>query len=256
MYSDIPAPNVATGIAHYECELPPNLDAPSVMYLQLLVPGTRSKVLGQEDERGGWAIPTPSGQFVSNFVNNPYGNYYDAGMVRHMPIVTNQATFNTHFANRPKGGGPIVPNNPDQDEGIGYDFDPIPVNSGQAAGGAAAALIDDNYKISNVGAIDKSSLIHYGRLTPEGHGIEGARRNPRATEGFQGLTDREAGFKTGLYRQDPVFTASLVEPNWIFTSTENATMQTFDVRLMWGDTSQTVNSISPNPMQFSIVASP
>ena len=48
----------------------------------------------------------------------------------------------------------------------------------------------------------------------------------------------------------------MIQPNFIYTSTENATMQTFDVRLMWGDTSETVESISPNPVQFSIIASP
>ena len=76
----------------------------------------------------------------------------------------------------------------------------------------------------------------------------------RAEDTQQGL--QGAGFGTGPFRRSAVFTVSLIEPNFIFTSTENATMQTFDVRLMWGDTSEEVRGIAGNPVQFSIIASP
>ena len=66
----------------------------------------------------------------------------------------------------------------------------------------------------------------------------------------------QGGFGIGPHRQPSVFTVSLIRPNFIYTSVENATMQTFDVRLMYGDTSETVQGTSGNPVQFSLIASP
>ena len=52
------APLAFSGLARYTGAVQPNLDPPSFMYLQMTVPGTRSKILGMSDERGGWAVPT------------------------------------------------------------------------------------------------------------------------------------------------------------------------------------------------------
>ena len=60
----------------------------------------------------------------------------------------------------------------------------------------------------------------------------------------------------GLVRQPAVFTTTLIEPNWVYTSTENATMQTFDVQLLYGDTSEKVENAAGHPVQFTIIASP
>ena len=65
-----------------------------------------------------------------------------------------------------------------------------------------------------------------------------------------------AGFGTGPNRHSSVFTVSMIEPNFVYTSTENVTIQTFHLRLLWGDTSEVVEGESPNPVQFSLVASP
>ncbi len=62
-------------------------------------------------------------------------------------------------------------------------------------------------------------------------------------------------FGIGAYRQSSVFTTSMIEPNWIYTSTENATLQTFDVKLMWGDTSEPVDAVTAQPVQFTVIAS-
>ena len=62
-------------------------------------------------------------------------------------------------------------------------------------------------------------------------------------------------FGIGAYRQSSVFITFMIEPNWIYTSTENATLQTFDVKLMWGDTSEPVDSVTAQPVQFTVIAS-
>ena len=52
-----------TDIIRFTGAVTPNLNPPSFMYLQMTVPGTRSKILGMEDERGGWAVPTPPNEY-------------------------------------------------------------------------------------------------------------------------------------------------------------------------------------------------
>ena len=66
----------------------------------------------------------------------------------------------------------------------------------------------------------------------------------------------DPGFGCGLYRQAQVFTASMITPNWIYTSTSDSTIQTFDIQILWGDTSEEVDASVGNPVQFSIIASP
>ena len=48
----------------------------------------------------------------------------------------------------------------------------------------------------------------------------------------------------------------MVEPNWIWTTVEDSTVQTLDVQLAWGDTSEAVDVQAGNPVQFSIIVSP
>jgi len=49
---------------------------------------------------------------------------------------------------------------------------------------------------------------------------------------------------------------SMIEPNWIWCTVEDSTVQTLDVQLAWGDTSESVANEAGNPVQFSIIASP
>ena len=86
-----------SGLVRWTAATQPNLDPPSFMYLQMTVPGTRSKILGMSDERGGWAVPTAPNQYISNYVNFPTGLNYHFMMVRSMPFVTNVATYNAQI---------------------------------------------------------------------------------------------------------------------------------------------------------------
>ena len=273
-----------TGVWTITAPLQPNLSPPSMMYLQLTVPGTRSKILGQSDERGGWAIPTPSNQFVSTYLNYPLGPHpYHRRMVRKKPVVRSNLTFNFHMRQRGLGANR---------NGNGYNMDPFPVGySANAvgvvtrmwpkpfaqanappvygwAGGAAmpAALLADsvvantndvpnmrNWNVDN-NAMPYSPLIGFGEETSN-------KKPMKRLSGYYGgttnsMTGVNSGFGCSKTRNNPFFTVSLIEPNFIFTTTENTTMQTFDMRLMWGDTSETVDGLSGYPCQFSIIASP
>ena len=73
---------------------------------------------------------------------------------------------------------------------------------------------------------------------------------------YPGLKSPQQALGVGLMRQSSVFTTTLIEPNWVYTSTENATMQTFDVQLLYGDTSEKVENVAGHPVQFTIIASP
>ena len=55
--------------------------------------------------------------------------------------------------------------------------------------------------------------------------------------------------------ESPTFTVSMIDPNWIYTNVPNSTLQTIDVQLMWGDTSENVTDIGPYPVQFTVIAS-
>ena len=50
--------------------------------------------------------------------------------------------------------------------------------------------------------------------------------------------------------------SSMIDPNWVFTSVENSTMQTFDCELLFGDTSHEIQNITAQPFQISLIASP
>ena len=174
--------------------------------------------------------------------------------VRTMPIVTDLATYNTNFATIQPNVAPAQPES--QKGGIGFNYDPIPLNprANPPAGHGGNVKNRDNYCARAgimQGGVPKtlSGMVHIGFKGK--NPMQRFHRHDKVQAGNQG-----SGFGTGPYRRSAVFTVSLIEPNFIFTSTENATMQTFDVRLMWGDTSEEVRGIAGNPVQFSIIASP
>ena len=103
----------------------------------------------------------------------------------------------------------------------------------------------DNYNVT--GAANLSNIVKFeNNVLPM----------PRFPYADDSQGDLNEGFGAGPFKRSAVFTVSLIEPNFIFTTMENATLQTFDVQLMWGDTSEKVRGISGNPVQFSIIASP
>ena len=231
-------PGGATGLVECEMSLQPNLDPPSVLYLQLSVPGTRSKILGQSAERGGWAIPTDSSAYVSKYMNLPNMEKYHPLMVRQMPALTAD-NFNIIWA---PGSG-----EGENDAGLagsGYNFDPYPLGNKYDG-------IDQVDNFSLTGG-NKSRMIIFGGT--QGNPEAKCRKFPRSMSEEGGGPDKSFG--CGYNRDSPTFTTSLVQPQFLFTSTENATIQTFDVRLLFGDTSEGVVSTSGHPVQFSLIASP
>ena len=236
-YSANTGGGIPTGLIEFPCPLPPNLDPPSFLYLQLLVPGTRSKILGQSDERGGWALPTTQNMYMSKYDNLPKLFKYDPTSSRLMPAVTSQATYDQFFAN-------TAPNA----DGIGFNFDPIPVQGGARVTNANWSLTPNN---------DRSRFIRIGGTSANGdrNSIEaGARKRLRSN--YPADASKSPAFGVGLWRQSSCFTTTLIEPNWLYTSVENVTMQTVDAQLMFGDTSETVETQTGQPVQFTIIASP
>ena len=227
-----------SGMVGCEMTIPPNLDPPSMLYLQLTVPGTRTKVLGQSDERGGWAIPTGANNYRSKFANLPNPIGFDPYQVRKMPALTDINSFNTIWApGEVNAAGARVGQGVD---GPGFNYDPIPI--GGVVGGINQL---DNFAL--VGP-NLSRMIQFGGTDvfkpkaphckfPRGGGIEFC-------------------FGNGDRRDSPVFTTAFTDPQFIYTSTENATIQTFDVKLMFGDTSDPVHAVCGHPVQFSLIASP
>jgi hypothetical protein len=231
------------GMVEFPCDLPPNLDAPSFLYLQLLVPGTRSKILGQSDERGGWALPTTQNLYMSKYDNLPKLYEYDPTSSRLMPAVTSQANYNLLFAN-------TAPNA----DGIGFNFDPIPI---QGAAGVNNRAVNENWSLTS--ATNRSRFIRIGGTNADGtrNSYEaGAMKRLRSNYTPGANVPRSSAFGVGRFRQSSCFTTTLIEPNWLYTSVENATMQTVDVQLMFGDTSETVETQTGQPVQFTIIASP
>ena len=229
-----------SGIVVAKMSVPPNLDAPSMLYLQLSVPGTRSKILGQSDERGGWAIPTSANEYVSQYLNLPNLEEFSELQVRKMPALT-AANFNVIWAPGNAAGAPAGAGH----AGSGYNFDPYPI-------GAAVGGIDQNNNFALTGP-NLSRLVIFGGndlRKSKAPCVKFPRSEQRPGEG----PDR--AFGCGPYRASPVFTTSLIQPQFVFTSTENATIQTFDVKLLFGDTSERVHAVTGHPVQFSIIASP
>jgi len=254
-------------ILRIQMPVQPNLSPPSFLFLQFQAQGTRSKILGQADERGGWAIPTASNLYMSNYDNFPVGKKFsvpeetgpndDQTFVGDRQIYRNVRStphlYHTHtvinykesFANRDdsKADEPI------KNDGIGFDFDPIVWDHADAA------------NFNNFGR----DLQHNFSATTSDHTIFGHQNlvgayNPEAACRKFLYGDRSGGgspgFGTGLLRQAPTFTVSMIEPNWLYTSMENTTVQTLDVQLLWGDTSETVDAEQGQPAQFSVIVAP
>ena len=172
---------------------------------------------------------------------DPGGNYNGGGAsgtaaVRSMPVVVDLATFRQFYASRFN-----IAQNLD---GLGYDFDPIVLN--QAAPGAVGPMQEcsHNWNAMDVG-FQLSQHIRYADVAP-------SMKFP--LRGRNGVGGR--GYGIGRGRLSQVFTVSLIEPNWIFCKVENSTVQSLDVQLLWGDTSEEVQGSIGNPTQFSIICSP
>ena len=82
------------------------------------------------------------------------------------------------------------------------------------------------------------------------------RKFPGINEDDSGGDVENVGLGSGINRFNPFFTISLIEPNWIYTTVENSTVQTFDVHMLFSDTCERVDVTSGHPVQFSIIASP
>ena len=240
----LPAPNRSSGLIEFNADIPPNLDPPSFLYLQLTVPGTRSKILGQSDERGGWALPTTQNQYISQYENLPGGETYHPMNARTMPAVGDVQEYNLYFANVGAGAGAAV-----NVDGIGFNFDPIPIVVGGPGGFPWLA----NWRLTGG---NKSRFIIFGGIKNGVHDIGEpvSRRLLRCN--YTGEKSPSTALGVGLMRQSAVFTTTLIEPNWVYTSVENATMQTFDIQLLYGDTSEKVESSTGQPVQFTLIASP
>ena len=220
--------------------IPPNLAGPAVLFLQLTAQGTRTKILGRTDERGGWAVPTAPNQWMSNFDNFPQGNGFEqfgAKAVRTMPIVETLVDYRAFYASR----YPFGNNN----DGIGFDFDPIVHLAAVPEHGNNWQMnIMHNFCLDRTAA-NIGRHINFQNVAP-------AHKLPY--RGRNGLGSQSFG--NGNFRLSQVFTVSLIEPNWIFCQVENSTVQTLDVQMLWGDTSDAVEAVQGNPTQFSIIASP
>ena len=251
--------NGRLGMIELEMDLPPNLDPPSFLMLNLTAQGTRTKVLGHENEKGGWAIPTPPSYYRSKYDNQPNGRFYDKNMCRSMPIILTADTdankynaWQTHFAAQYNSS------NKRAGSGLGYNFDPIPTSAMIAVGSGFSGSTNpvlplNNFSLVNVPTYGASKHIIFGGLSD--HPECAALKHLRSSQAQRGGVN-SAGFGTGNYKQSSVFTVTMIEPNWIWCTVEDSTVQTLDVQLAWGDTSESVAVVSGNPVQFSIIASP
>ena len=250
--------NDRTGLVNVTMPLPPNLYAPSFMLKGLTAQGTRSKVLGHDAERAGWAIPTSSNQFKSKYNNfpgvengpwtySPYDVRQPAGLLNMSPLdredkVKGDGTYKDWLAH---------------DGALGPQFDQIPWDPTsvvyEAPGDAWNVLEIDNYSLVpapdahldhyNAGHKLGSRMLHFGdplTQTAQGH------KAPRSSRQF-GLTGESM-------TEAPTFTVSMIDPNWIYTDVPNSTVQSIDVVIMWGDTSENVSGSSAYPVQVTLVA--
>jgi len=248
------------GILNFTMSIPPNLYAPSFMYLALTTQGTRSRVLGHDAERGGWAVPTASNQFKSKWDNFPGfdgADYdYEAYQVRQMPALLNYAAKDRELRSnflltvKQQGAAPTV-NNRD-----GHMFDQLPYGASDEVhhdvGGVSISELH-NFSLSRNGAFESggtsetnhrfgSRMIHYGDLQ---YLSAMAEKRPRDNKQF-GLEQMQ---------ESPTFTVSMIDPNWIFTDVPNSTIQSLDIQIMWGDTNTNVTDVVAQPVMFTLIAS-
>jgi hypothetical protein len=255
-YGSPAAGNPRSGLINLEMELRPNLYPPSFLFLALTIQGTKSKVLGHGAERGGWSVPTSANQFKSQYDNLPKtgANYeYSPYDVRQPASVNNMAVKDRTFV--VEGGWlnkGVVPTE---------QFDQLPFGAGAVAYTDAAlgwiVREIDNYALTpgvtlgNTnpagGPYDPdldhrwgSRMIHFGDLV---YMTAPATKRPRGDKQF------------GQFKEAPTFTVSMIDPNWIYTDVPNSTLQTLDLKLLWGDTAEPIYDVSPYPVQITMIAS-
>ena len=268
--------NNRTSIVHYDCESRPNLEPPSFMYLNLLVAGTRSKILGQKNERAGWALPTPQEGYMSNYINFLDDAFYDNRNARWLPYINYDSGTVADYWN---ADAPLDGNQQRQNGRLGFAFDPIPKDAGVLANAAAgtpaknvinavrkkadgttdtvAVYVSDNFQVVDADNNGNpfSQLVFIGIIDEFGNMAPAHKRYEREND-YRAIGRANGGFGNGLTRMSSVFTMSMIEPNYIYTQTENITMQTIDLQLLFGDTSELVKGRSPQPCQISLIASP
>ena len=269
--------NELSGIIELEMPLSPNLHPPSFLFLNLTTQGTKTRVLGHQNERGGWAVPCASSEFRSYYDNFPWaqsyaidGNAnYSIDQVRNTPYLQNlkSAKLANEAAKGFAGSPPMFFQYEIQDGSIVRTFctfDPICQNPE-----GIARTVNENGNSYHVQCQNDFSLV----VSPNNHADMGGGNfnyaqnyrygsrfiiygDPESMAAPASTPDSKAfgDLAKGLI-QDPCFTVSMITPTWIYTEVPNSTVQTLDVQLMWGDTSQNVNDSCPIPCQFTMLAS-
>ena len=267
--------NLKSQIIQVTMQVAPNMYAPSMMFLNLTTQGTKTKVLGHEAERGGWAVPCDAADFTSVFTNYPWLSQdvgvdereYSVDQARNIPFLMNLKTQSLASEGAKTANIYYHGDEPLQ-------FDAVPLNpegvvfSRNVQGVTQNFLCEDNYSLVTNGpgsvnvfqkVIDPtngegladtfkfgSRMIHYGTIDATRYPHAPAVASPRSKFG-----PFHRGFSTS-----PAFTVSMITPMWIYTDVPNSTVQTLDVQLMWGDTSENiVTGFSVQPFQISLIAS-
>jgi len=258
-YQSFRAGNPRSGLINLEMEVRPNLFPPSFLFLALTIQGTKSKVLGHDAERGGWSVPTSANQFKSKYHNYPNTDGANAVIWDPSPYDVRMpaAVYNMSVRDRPATlDGDWLTTGP-------VEFDQLPYGAGAVcytdadagwvvreidnyALGIANGLANTNdphpaeqhaYKDHRFG----SRMIHFGDLTY----MEALLTKRPMTEDQFGRT----------YGEAPTFTISMIDPNWIFTDVPNSTLQTLELKLLWGDTAEPIQDVGPYPVQVTLIAS-
>ena len=228
-------------IIKIEMEAAPDLEPPSFLIMQLTTQGTRSKILGHEDEKGGWAIPTAPGEYASNYKNN-IGQFYP--LFDHnrqfIPVrVTPNFMADGHKSIQQWREDIAWPADAvDIWDGFGYDYDPIPPGG---YGGNSATGNGNNFWGMNTlfDFSNTSKHIMFRNLRTSGNKIPVSART-----------------KSGFRRESGVFTVSMIQPQYVHTQMDDATIQTIDVRLLWGDTATPCFTSTSLPTQASFIVGP
>ena len=248
-----------------EMTFKPNLQPPNFLLLTLTAQGTRTKSLGHDVEKGGWAIPTPSNGYVSKFDNLPHGAAFHMRNVRTLPFVERaggahddqfaayQNSFDLPFNSTaiPANGALRPPH------GFAYDAPPLTNDGNDSPLGPT--FPDPNLFIAgrqylpihNFSQAARATFAHPStriifRSQAEEH------KKPRAVH----VPENSRAFGRGNFRLPADFTVSMIEPSWIYTTVTDATVQTLNFQVSWGDTQECIDETSGQPSQFTIIASP
>ena len=247
-----------TGMINMEMPLEPNMFAPSFMFLALTTQGTKSKVLGHKAERGGWAVPTSANQIKSKYDNLPsiktHGSAYsyDSLQVRQVPFLLNlmkvDREFNEKFVYLADANNNNLPPS--------VTFDQLPYGANAVA---AINPGDNTQQVTELHnfALTTNAGFEYVNDTPENNHRLGSRMIHFGDLQYQTAlahkpprSDKQFGTL-----EAPTFTVSMIDPNWLYTDVPNSTLQTIDIKLLWGDTSENVPDRAANPVQITLIAS-